>query len=175
MGGRPNADSNTIVYMNHLQGYPNSLQMCSIADHGVHLSLHPSFKARRPWLTNLPIAQEAIPVAFNKITKEYNLGRRMIAHANVLGRNCINMAVPPMSAVKKGDEPLSKNVRVINALSPLKNNSINSSTLNQTPDACFGRVTEIADEVLKLRREYPFDVRIMAFKQLKGGSWVQHR
>ena len=161
-GGRPNEDLNPQLYRDLLQSYSELDRMCFVAQHGVPVLLDSSFRPRRPWMKNLPMVPAAVSVAVNKIMNELNLGRGMVAHASVLGRNCPRLTVSPMGAVKKGDEPLSENVRVINALSSPKGNSINSSTINIIPDACFGRVSEIADEVLRLRLLHPDTVRIMA-------------
>ena len=161
-GGRPNADLNPSLYVKCLKNYPQLSMMCHIAEHGVNVLLDPSFRPRRPWMRNLPIATEAINVAINKIVSEYNKGRGIIVHSNIIGRNCPRLTVSPMGAVKKGNEPLCENVRVINALSSPKDHSINSATINVIPDACFGKVSEIADEVLRLRLLHPPSVKIMA-------------
>ena len=160
--GRPNMDLDYELYDRTLQGYPALSEMMITAKFGVSLRLHHEHRARRPWPRNFPIATEAMSVAVNKIVEEYNKGRGMFAHAGILGRNCRNMVVSPMGAVKKGEEPLSENVRIILGLSSPRGDSINSNTENDVPDACFGKMTEIADRILRLRHEMGMGVKIMA-------------
>ena len=160
--GRPNMDLDDELYQRTLQGYPELGEMRSTAKFGVGVELHHNFKSPRPWPKNFPIATEAMPVAAHKIVDEYNKGRGIFANAGPLGRNCKYLTISPMGAVKKGEDPISENVRIILGLSSPKGNSINSNTVNDVPDACFGKVTEIADKVLRLRHEMGMDVKIMA-------------
>ena len=137
-------------------------EMSTIAINRITPSLRPDYWAQRPWQRNFLIEPAAMSVAVNKIVKKFNKGRGVFAHAGMLGRNCRGMTVSPVGAVKKGDELLSENVRIILGLSSPKFNSINSNTTNEVPDACFEEMAEVADQVLTLRRKHGPSIRIMA-------------
>ena len=160
--GRPNMDLDYELYDNTLQGYPELTEMILTAKFGVTVRLHHDYLSRRSWPQNIPIEQPAVPVSINKKVEEYNKGRGIFAHAGILGINCRNMCISPMGAVKKGDKPLSENVWNILGLSSPREESINSNTTNDVPDACFGRMPEIADRTLRLRHKMGMEVKIMA-------------
>ena len=148
---RPNVNLRPDVYNTWLKGYGNLNLMNEIAERGVQAEMNTSWSPPRPWPRNFKIDPLDLPLIHHDYADLYNKNKGMVLSMGPVGHFCHSMAISPIGGVEKGGYPIWEKVRIIAGLSTPDLHSINANTTNDTPDACFGVVGELADRILKLR------------------------
>ena len=148
---RPNVNLRPDVYNKCLRGYGQLEMMNEIATTGVQALMNTEWSPPRPWPRNFKIDPLALPLIHHDYASLYNENKGMILNMGPVGHFCHSMAISPIGGVEKGGYPIWEKVRIIAGLSTPDLYSINANTTNNTPDACFGVVGELADRILDLR------------------------